>query len=107
MVPADVAGRVGAGATVVDVRSTPEWKTGHLANSMHAPLGRLVAAMADKARSSPLILLCESGSRSAIGASLLAASGFTDVANLDGGITAWRRDGLPVEVDTVVFASST
>jgi rhodanese-related sulfurtransferase len=29
------------------------------------------------------------------------------VANLDGGITAWRRDGLPVEVDTVVFASST
>jgi hydroxyacylglutathione hydrolase len=107
IVPADVAGRVGAGATVVDVRSTPEWKTGHLANSMHAPLGRLVAAMADKARSSPLILLCESGSRSAIGASLLAASGFTDVANLDGGITAWRRDGLPVEVDTVVFASST
>ena len=90
-----------------DVRSTPEWKSGHLANSVHAPLGRLLGAMADMPRSKPLILLCNTGSRSAIGASLLEREGFTDVSNLLGGITAWRRDGLPTEVDTVVFASTT
>ena len=105
--PADVAPRVTDGALVVDVRSTPEWKSGHLANSVHAPLGRLLGAMADMPRSKPLILLCNTGSRSAIGASLLEREGFTDVSNLLGGITAWRRDGLPTEVDTVVFASTT
>jgi hydroxyacylglutathione hydrolase len=63
--------------------------------------------MADKPRTQPLILVCETGSRSSIGASLLTAAGFTDVANLTGGIVAWRRDGLPLEVDTVVFASTT
>lgn len=105
--PSEVAARVSAGATVVDVRSTPEWRAGHLANSVHVPLGRLMAAMADRPRTQPLILVCETGSRSAIGASLLAVAGFTDVANLTGGITAWKRDGLPTEVDTIVFASTT
>jgi hydroxyacylglutathione hydrolase len=105
--PADVAARVGAGATVIDVRTTPEWRSGHVTNSLHVPLGRLLTVMADKPRSHPVILVCETGSRSAIGASLMTAAGFTDVANLTGGIAAWRRDGLPLEVDTVVFATTT
>jgi len=105
--PADVAARMGAGATVVDVRSAAEWRTGHVVGSLHIPLGRLVAQLTDKPRSQSVVLLCESGSRSAIGASLLTAAGFTDVTNLTGGITAWRREGLPLEVDTVVFASAT
>lgn len=104
--PADVAARVAAGALLVDVRSTPEWRSGHVAGSVHVPLGRLVAQLADKPRAQPMILLCESGSRSAIGGSLLAAAGFTDVANLAGGAVAWRREGLPMEVDLVLFAAS-
>jgi hydroxyacylglutathione hydrolase len=43
------------------------------------------------------VLQCESGSRSAIAASLLQARGRRDVANLAGGITAYRKAGLPVE----------
>jgi len=38
---------------------------------------------------------------------LLTTAGFTDVSNLTGGIAAWRREGLPLEVDTVVFANAT
>lgn len=105
--PVEVAARMGAGATVVDVRSAAEWKTGHIAGSLHIPMGRLVTQMADKPRSQPIVLLCESASRSAISASLLTAAGFTDVTNMTGGIAAWRREGLPLEVDTVVFASAT
>jgi hydroxyacylglutathione hydrolase len=63
--------------------------------------------MQDKPREQEVILVCESGSRSAIGASLLATAGFTDVSNLTGGLAAWRREGLPLEVDTVVFANAT
>lgn len=105
--PMDVAARMSAGAIVVDVRATSEWRSGHVAGSRHIPLGRLVAQMADQQRSQSIVLVCESGSRSAIGASLLTAAGFTDVTNLSGGIAAWRKDGLPLEVDTVVFANAT
>ena len=105
--PTDVAAHLTSGATVMDVRSLAEWRSGHVIGSQHVPLGRLVAHMQDKPRGQPVILLCESGSRSAIGASLLTAAGFTDVSNLTGGIAAWRREGLPLEVDTVVFANAT
>ena len=105
--PVDVAKRIDAGSTVIDVRSMAEWRTGHVAGSQHVPLGRLMMHMADKPRSQPVILLCESGSRSAIGASLLAAAGFTDVTNVPGGVAAWKSEGLPLDVDTVVFASAT
>ncbi len=107
VVPEDVAARMSAGAILVDVRTLAEWRSGHVAGSLHIPLGRLVSQMADKPRTQSVVLVCESGSRSAIGASLLAAAGFEDVTNLTGGIVAWRRDGLPLEVDTVVFANAT
>ena len=105
--PSDVVGQMSAGATVVDLRTIAEWRSGHIVGSIHAPLGRLMTQLADKPRSQPVVLLCESGSRSAIGASLLTAAGFTDVSNLTGGVAAWRREGRPLEVDTVVFASAT
>ncbi|HEY5547668.1 MAG TPA: MBL fold metallo-hydrolase [Gemmatimonadaceae bacterium] len=105
--PTDVARRLAEGALVVDVRSTTEWRSGHVAGSLHVPLGRLVSQMAEKPRSQPVVLICETGSRSAIGASLLTAAGFTDVTNVTGGLADWRREGLPLEVDTVVFASAT
>jgi len=105
--PSDLVAQMSTGATVVDVRAIAEWRSGHIVGSIHAPLGRLMTQLADKPRSQPVVLLCESGSRSAIGASLLTAAGFTDVSNLTGGLAAWRREGRPLEVDTVVFASTT
>ena len=105
--PPDVAPRMNNGTLVVDVRTLAEWRSGHIPGSLHIPLGRLVAQMMDRPRTQPVVLVCESGSRSSIGASLLTATGFTDVTNLTGGINAWRQEGLPLEVDTVVFANAT
>jgi hydroxyacylglutathione hydrolase len=107
VVPVDVASRMNDGAVVVDVRTLAEWRSGHITGALHIPLGRLVAQMSDRPRSQPIVLVCESGSRSAIGASLLTAAGFTDVTNLIGGINAWKNDGLPLEIETVVFANAT
>ena len=105
--PPDVGPRMGNGTLVVDVRTLAEWRSGHIPGSLHIPLGRLVSQMTDRLRTQPVVLVCESGSRSSIGASLLTATGFTDVTNLTGGINAWRQEGLPLEVDTVVFANAT
>jgi rhodanese-related sulfurtransferase len=42
--------------------------------------------------------MCETGSRSAVAASLLRALGRDEVANLAGGVAAWRGAGLSVEL---------
>jgi rhodanese-related sulfurtransferase len=44
-----------------------------------------------------VILHCASGGRSALAAVMLEDLGYTDVAHLDGGITAWKGQGQPVE----------
>lgn len=95
----EIPGRQSAGARLVDVRTHSEWHAGRIPGAIHAPLGRLVAEMGDVPRDQPILLICETGSRSAIGASLLEREGFASLAHVPGGMTAWRGAGQPVEVD--------
>jgi rhodanese-related sulfurtransferase len=44
-----------------------------------------------------VILHCAAGGRSALAAAALQDMGYTNVAHLDGGITAWAESGRPVE----------
>jgi hydroxyacylglutathione hydrolase len=75
--------------TVLDVRDESEWDTGHLAQAIHLPLATLAARLDEVPRGRPIVVHCQAGSRSAIAASLLTASGISDVRNLTGGIAAW------------------
>jgi hydroxyacylglutathione hydrolase len=86
-----------SGRLIVDVRGQSEADEEAIPGARHAFLGDILAQMADVPKDQPLVLHCGSGSRSAIGASVLQAAGFTDVANLRGGIDAWREAGLPVD----------
>jgi hydroxyacylglutathione hydrolase len=85
-----------SGRLIVDVRGQSEREEESIPGSRHAFLGDIVKQMKDVPRDQPLVLQCGSGSRSAIGASVLQAAGFTDVANMKGGIDGWREAGLPV-----------
>jgi hydroxyacylglutathione hydrolase len=90
--------RLAAGdASVIDVRGRFEWESGRLPGAPNVPLGYLGDRLAEVPAAGTVVLQCESGSRSAIAASLLQAHGRRDVANLVGGIAAWRAAGLPVE----------
>jgi hydroxyacylglutathione hydrolase len=89
-----------SGRLIVDVRGQAEADEEAIPGARHAFLGDIVAQMAGVPKDQPLVLHCGSGSRSAIGASVLQAAGFTDVANLKGGIDAWRDAGLPVTSDS-------
>ncbi len=84
--------------TLVDVRNRNEWTDGHIPGARHIPLGYLADRLGEIPRARPIVVQCASGVRSAIGASLLRARGVDRVANLTGGITAWRKAGLPTEV---------
>ena len=86
-------------ATVVDVREPDEYQKGHILNARNVPLGQVEARVGEieKFKDKPLIIACASGSRSGSAAAMLRKRGFTQVFNLNGGITAWLQAGLPVE----------
>jgi len=86
-------------ALVVDVRDPNEFAAGHVLGAKNLPLARLAAPGADlaKRKDRPVIVYCDGGERAAKAAAALKKQGFTRVANLSGGISAWQQAGLPVE----------
>lgn len=96
--PADIAERIINGEVVVlDVRGSSEWQEGHLPNAQHIMLGYLPDHLQEVPTDKPVVVQCLSGGRSAIGASVLQASGLTNVINLAGGYQAWAAAKLPIE----------
>jgi sulfur-carrier protein adenylyltransferase/sulfurtransferase len=87
-----------AGAVLLDVREPVEWDAGHLPDAVHIPRAyleeRIESAIPDRSR--PVVVYCASGVRSAYGSATLGQLGYTDVANMGGGIELWKRLGLPV-----------
>ena len=88
-----------AEAQVVDVREPEEWRgpLGHIAQSCLIPLGELSQRAAELDKSRPIVTACRSGARSAQAVVILQRLGFSNVANLAGGLIRWRASGLPVE----------
>jgi hydroxyacylglutathione hydrolase len=74
-------------STVVDVRQTSEFETGHLPGSVHAELGSLVTSVPPA--TGPLTLLCGHGERAMTAASLLERVGRTELAVVVGGPEDW------------------
>ena len=83
------------GAQLVDVREKVEWDRGHAPIAMHIPLNTLPTNLHKIERTAPVIVACRGGSRSASAAKFLMEQGYT-VANLDGGMVSWIRQGLEV-----------
>jgi rhodanese-related sulfurtransferase len=85
-------------AAVVDVRDASEFAAGHLPEARNIPLGELDKRIGelDKFKSKSVVVVCKSGARASAAAAKLAKAGFTDVVNLDGGIAAWQKAGLPL-----------
>lgn len=83
-------------ALLLDVRSRSEYDSQHIEGARHIHYGNLVEHIDALLPEQDIILYCASGTRSQIAASLLQSYGFSGVANMRGGIEAWRKAGLPV-----------
>jgi rhodanese-related sulfurtransferase len=81
---------------IVDVREDDEFAAVRVEGVTHVPMSGFAARAAELPTDRPLLILCASGARSAAVTGFLLRSGWTDVANVDGGINAWQRAGLPV-----------
>jgi rhodanese-related sulfurtransferase len=80
--------------SVIDVREPMEYASGHIGGSLNIPLSRITQA---DLPSGPLVLVCQSGNRSAKALSQLLHLGHPHpVADLLGGVPAWQQAGFPV-----------
>jgi rhodanese-related sulfurtransferase len=80
--------------TVIDVREPMEYVGGHIAGSLNIPLSRITEADLPQG---PLVLVCQSGNRSAKALALLQQLGRQHpLTDLPGGVPAWQQAGFPV-----------
>ena len=88
-----------AGVQILDVREPSEFDgpLGHIHNARLIPLGELAERAGELAHDRPIVAVCRAGSRSAQATVILREAGFSDVANLAGGMLRWRAEGHIVE----------
>ncbi len=92
--PGELAIDVTAGSVLVlDVRQASEWNAGHIPGAVHIPGGELAGRIDEIASDGPLTVVCGTGYRSTVAASLLLRAGRPQISNLVGGMTAYRAAG--------------
>lgn len=86
-------------AIVLFVDTSRDFSRGHVPGSHWAPRGWLEWQVEDHVPSSDarVVVTCGDGRQSLLAASTLMDMGYSDVAVLDGGMNAWRAQGLPTE----------
>lgn len=80
------------GATLVDVRETSEWRSGHAPRAVHIPLGQIDQGARRLTKSRPVVVVCASGMRSRTAAKQLRTLGY-EATSVSGGMAAWQRAG--------------
>jgi rhodanese-related sulfurtransferase len=85
-----------ASVCFIDVRSEDEFKSGHLPGATCVPLDRIESGAAEIPRDKLVILNCQGGIRSAKAFKLLQKRGYGNLAELEGGFSAWAALGFPV-----------
>src|SRR5436853_2871017 len=101
--PDEVKGKLDGGArpVLLDVREKEEVRQGYVPGALSLPRGflemRVEEAVPDK--NTPIVAYCAGGTRSLLAGRILKELGYTNVASMRGGFTAWKNQGLPVAAD--------
>jgi rhodanese-related sulfurtransferase/glyoxylase-like metal-dependent hydrolase (beta-lactamase superfamily II) len=86
---------------ILDVRERDEWEDGHIPGSIHVPYHDLHEMPAELDPERPVAVLCASGQRAAVAASMVARLGGENVVHVvGGGVGTWERAGHPIERET-------
>lgn len=85
---------------LLDVRTAGEFRNGHLKGALQAnwnEQAEFTARTSALDKNRPVYVYCLSGPRSNAAASWLRSNGFSNVVELEGGFSTWKRKGKPVE----------
>ncbi len=86
-------------AVVIDVCETEEFAAGHVGGAKNIPLNQLEDKLPGmvKNKALPVILVCETGARSARAVAIVKKLGYENTQSMSGGLKAWRTANLPLE----------
>ena len=86
------------GVQILDVREQSEWQKGHIPGAVHTPYHDIDRVPRGLDAQQPIAVICSSGQRSALAASLLLRHGAREVIHVaDGGVGTWAKRGWPIE----------
>lgn len=85
-------------ARVIDVRDAPQFREGHIAGSENIPYSRLGEHIEQlkKDGERPIVIVCNIGQTAGPAGQQLRTAGLTQVFKLEGGISNWRGQSLPL-----------
>ena len=87
----------GAALTLVDVRAQREFESSHIRGALNIPVPELRTRYRELNPRAPVAVICNTGQRSSLGASILKQHGFQEVYNAAGGMTAFSAAGYAGE----------
>jgi rhodanese-related sulfurtransferase len=84
---------------VIDVREEHEFNKGHIEGAINAPFGKFDehCKKLEAYKKTPVIVTCQTGTRSAPACKKLCKMGFEKVFNLTGGMQSWEDNKLPIK----------
>ncbi len=85
---------------IIDVSEEHEFAKGHIKNAINIPLGKIDQNNKDllKYKNTPVIVVCQTGTRSTPACKTLTKLGLEKVFNLTGGMQSWKENNLPFEI---------
>ncbi len=83
-------------AVLLDVREPEDFRVVRAPGAVLRPVSTLHLTIDDLPRDRPIFVICYEGNTSQAVTAFMLRRGWTDVASVDGGMSAWRRAGLPI-----------
>lgn len=88
---------INQGARIVDIREQKQFDDGHIVDAINIPADELADQFEKKLKAAKtVIVVCDTGSRSGQAVAMLRRSGVEKAFNLQGGLSSWRQENLPV-----------
>ncbi len=83
---------------IIDVREANEFKTGHIEGAINKPLSNIDKEIEklSKYKHKPIIVVCQTGTRSTTACKKLTSAGFDKVSSMIGGMQAWEESKYPI-----------
>nr|WP_206036904.1 rhodanese-like domain-containing protein [Rhodococcus sp. BL-253-APC-6A1W] len=97
-VSVDEVPETNAAAVLLDVREDDEWALGHAPGAVHIPLADVPARLEEIDIDAEVYVVCRQGGRSLGAVQYLNRIGY-DAIQVNGGMVAWQKSGLPLVSD--------
>jgi rhodanese-related sulfurtransferase len=82
---------------LVDVREPQEYMMGKIEGAEFLPMSAFAPEDLPTGDGKSVVLYCATGNRTRRAAAMVLEEGAPKIAHLEGGITAWKRSGLPTD----------